>query len=133
MTMENTDELFDQAIKRVDEKITARLAKIEAEKAKVEAEKEAAEAPRQALWDVLNHIPSSIKGVVVDGTEESTVIDGNDADKMLYMVAKTKTPLPEFMGEFGLSDPKALMRELQRASGMKIIRDEAAIKAFCFG
>jgi hypothetical protein len=71
---------------------------------------------KELLSDVMKQASSLFENVIVTGTEDSTVVDGCDKDKMFYLVASVKTSIPEFTGEFGIGSLPLLNGLLNFAS-----------------
>jgi hypothetical protein len=65
------------------------------------------------------------KKAKITGTETTTKIEAFDDDKILFMVATTKQPVPEFIGEFGIGSLHLLSGLLNFASYKT---DDAQIK-----
>jgi len=59
---------------------------------------------RDILTDVVRQTKDLFEQIKVTGTEEATKIQGVDKDKTLFLEATLNNPLPEFIGEFGISN-----------------------------
>jgi hypothetical protein len=57
---------------------------------------------REQLSDIIRQVAPLFKKVKITGTETSTKVEAVDDDKILFMVANLKQPIPEFIGEFGI-------------------------------
>jgi hypothetical protein len=63
---------------------------------------------RELLQDVLKQSGSLFPVLKITGTEQNTLVQGSDADKTLFMMAKLKDVIPEFAGQFGIPDVEKL-------------------------
>ena len=59
---------------------------------------------REVLSDLVKQINGLVPALRVTGTPKETVIKGCDDDKTMFVEAHLKQPLPEFEGEFGLTN-----------------------------
>lgn len=57
---------------------------------------------RDQLTDIIHQVTPLFKKIKITGTETSTKIEAFDDDKILFLVAALKQPVPEFLGEFGI-------------------------------
>jgi hypothetical protein len=63
---------------------------------------------RDVLLDVIKQTTGVVDTLRITGTETETVIKGCDADKVLFVDAKLKLPVPDFEGDFGLTNMNIL-------------------------
>jgi hypothetical protein len=63
---------------------------------------------RDVLLDLVRQTGGLTEALRVTGSDTETVIKGCDADKTLFIEAKLKEPLPEFAGEFGITNMNIL-------------------------
>lgn len=63
---------------------------------------------KEVLVDVIKQVSSILETVKIVGTDESTIFSGVDDSKNLFIEGKFKTLIPEFKGEFGLTNMKLL-------------------------
>ncbi len=71
---------------------------------------------RYVLSDIVRHTVRLFGKVVITGTETETKISATDEDKTLFLKGTLKQPVPEFAGEFALSDLALLDGLLEFAS-----------------
>lgn len=71
---------------------------------------------REQLTDVVRQVAPLFKKIKVTGTVDSTKIEAFDDDKVLFLVATLKEPVPEFIGEFGIGSLGLLSGLLNFAS-----------------
>ena len=63
---------------------------------------------KEVLSDLVKQTSGLVTAVRVTGTDKATVIKGCDEDKTMFVEANLKQPLPEFEGEFGLTNMSLL-------------------------
>lgn len=59
---------------------------------------------RNVLLDIIKHTSGLSDTVKITGTDEETNIEAQDDDKTVIIKGKTSEPIPEFKGEFGMSN-----------------------------
>jgi hypothetical protein len=57
---------------------------------------------RNQLTDIIRQVAPLFKKIKITGDATSTKIEAFDDDKILFVVATLKEPVPEFRGEFGI-------------------------------
>jgi hypothetical protein len=71
---------------------------------------------RNQLTDVVRQVAPLFKKIKVTGDADSTKIEAMDDDKILFLNATLKQPVPEFIGEFGIGSLSLLSGLLNFAS-----------------
>lgn len=66
---------------------------------------------KELLNDVVRQVAPLFEKVKVTGHDTGTKIEAHTDDKMLFLVANLDDVIPDFAGEFGISNP-ALLRDL---------------------
>lgn len=87
---------------------------------------------RDILNDIIRHTEGNVDPIKISGDAKSTSVEGQNDKRTIIFKAELKKPVPEFIGEFGLTNQPTLKGIVNHApfktdkAKIEILRRKAA-------